>query len=374
MYAEIHTSILDSSINSEPLHIRWVFMACCLMADFNGNFQSTVDAISRRANVPMDETKEALEVLQRPDTNSTTPDEDGRRLIRVSSNTWHVVNRVKYRNMRKAEDEREATRLRVQRFREKHRSGEPCNTTCNGDVTLGNESVTTTRTKTITENIEQAACAHTCVRGEVFEGGEQDKPQGIEFDTTTGRFVGIMPENIEAWQAAFPDVPIQADILQAAAYYRAHPERIGRGKAEGRLLAWFKRSQKADAIPGKTEQQSQASTPYVIPVTPDRFKPPHEAVEHKLLPATIDWPCVQDTFKNKVPPQVYNQWIANLPYLGDYVTHEASGDVRHAVLQVADEYSRNHIHYNLGPFLTDAISDVMGCSYRLAFKVVDAKV
>jgi len=172
MYAEIHTSILDSSINSEPLHVRWVFVACCLMADFNGNFQSTVDAIARRANVPLDETKEALEMLQRPDPNSTTPDEDGRRLIRVASNTWHVVNRVKYRNMRKAEDEREATRLRVQKFREKHRSGEPCNATRNGDVTPGNESVTpsnesvtTTRTRTITENIEQAACVRACVRG-----------------------------------------------------------------------------------------------------------------------------------------------------------------------------------------------------------------
>jgi hypothetical protein len=373
MYAEIHTSILDSSINSEPLHVRWVFVACCLMADFNGNFQSTVDAISRRANVPLDETKEALEMLQRPDLNSTTPDEDGRRLIRVASNTWHVVNRVKYRNMRKAEDEREATRLRVQRFREKHRSGEPCNTTCNGDVTPCNESVTTTRTRTITR-IDLAASsaqapAHTCVREEVFEGGEQNKPQGIEFNTTAGRFIGITPENIEAWQKAFPGVPIEADILQAAAYYRAHPERMGKGKAEGRLLAWFKRSQK-----GPAEIPAQKATSYVIPATPDRFKPPHDAAEHELLPPSIEWPSVLNTVKGRVSSQVYNKWLANLPYLGDYITHEGSGEVRHAVLQVADEYSRNHIHYNLGPSLADAISDVMGCSYRLAFKVVNAGV
>lgn len=379
MYVKIFDRILKSSIWDESSDARVAWFTLLLLADFEGYIVSTVSGIARAANLPIDAVQAAMDKFLEPDPSSTTDTDEGKRLEAVSPNRWRVINYSYYRTMATAEDERAASAVRSKRYRDRQReSGAPGDTSLDSDasrpVTVPSRyrhgTVTLTEAEAETDKEEQqAACTHTCVREEVFEGGEQDKPQGIEFDAAAGRFIGITPENIDSWRKAFPGVPIEADILQAAAYYRAHPERMGKGKAEGRLLAWFKRSQK-----GPAEIPAQKATSYVIPATPDRFKPPHDAAEHELLPPTIDWLSVLGALRDKVTPEIYDKWVANLPYVGDYVTHEGSGQVRHAVLQVADEYSKNHIHYNLGPSLADAISDVMGCSYRLAFKVVNAGV
>lgn len=55
--------------------------------------------------------EDVIEKLCAPDPKSRTPDEDGRRLIKVGQFTYQVVNGAKYISMRNDEDRRRANRL-----------------------------------------------------------------------------------------------------------------------------------------------------------------------------------------------------------------------------------------------------------------------
>ena len=67
------------------------------------------------------EIEAAIEFLCRPDPRSRTPDEEGRRLVRLGPFDFRVVNYAKYRRIRDEEDRREQNRLAQERYREKQR-------------------------------------------------------------------------------------------------------------------------------------------------------------------------------------------------------------------------------------------------------------
>ena len=132
MYVKLFETLLNSSIMESDLHVRWVWIVLLLMADREGMVVATDIAISRRANLSLEETQEALHFLQQPDPNSTTPDLDGQRIITEGPNTWWLVNYLKYRELKDKDQQREATRRRVARHRERYSNGgvlhvTPCN-------------------------------------------------------------------------------------------------------------------------------------------------------------------------------------------------------------------------------------------------------
>lgn len=63
-------------------------------------------------------------VLESPDDESRSPEEQGRRIVRLDEHRawgWCVVNYCKYRAIRDEDDRREQNRLSQQRWREKHK-------------------------------------------------------------------------------------------------------------------------------------------------------------------------------------------------------------------------------------------------------------
>ncbi len=64
----------------------------------------------------------AIEYLCAPDTKSTTPDEDGRRLVKIGQFDYRVVNGPKYLAIRNEEERREKNRIRQANLREKKAS------------------------------------------------------------------------------------------------------------------------------------------------------------------------------------------------------------------------------------------------------------
>lgn len=64
----------------------------------------------------------AIDYLCSPDPLTTTPGEDGRRLIKIGSFTYKVVNGAHYDKIRNEEDRREQNRLNQERFRRKHQN------------------------------------------------------------------------------------------------------------------------------------------------------------------------------------------------------------------------------------------------------------
>ena len=89
--------------------------------------------LARRAGVELSDCIAALECFMSPDKRAPEQEYEGRRLERVSGG-YIVLNAGKYRNMFSREIQKEQTRKRVAKFREKSKR--------NANVTPCNESVT----------------------------------------------------------------------------------------------------------------------------------------------------------------------------------------------------------------------------------------
>lgn len=86
----------------------------------------TPAVISRRTGIPIEHIKAGLEILEKEDPYSRTPDENGRRIIRLDEHRpwgWRIVNHGYYRDLASRQDAREKAAERQRRKREKDRQG-----------------------------------------------------------------------------------------------------------------------------------------------------------------------------------------------------------------------------------------------------------
>lgn len=97
-----------------PWQALVTFQQLIILADQQGVVDMTPEALSRQTTIPLEIIKTGLEALEAPDEGSRTPDEEGRRITRLSDSRdwgWHIVNYDKYRRIRSAEERREYMRL-----------------------------------------------------------------------------------------------------------------------------------------------------------------------------------------------------------------------------------------------------------------------
>lgn len=136
MYNKLFTKIVDSSIWVQPDHVRIVWMMCLAIMDEDGFVNlASVKNVANRAIVSLENAEDAILVLESPDSDSSNPANEGRRLTRVPGG-WIVNNSKEYRDIVKREHQKELNRERVKKHREKHSSTES-----NGNVTACNASV-----------------------------------------------------------------------------------------------------------------------------------------------------------------------------------------------------------------------------------------
>lgn len=138
MYVKLFSSILDSSIWSEDQPTRLVWITMLAMADEAGIVHAAVPGLSRRAGVSLLEARKALAILSEPDSESRSPEQEGRRIEKVPGG-WHLLNYEKYREIRTNEQVQAARRMR--RMRERQRQAQ---NTVTGDVTGANVPVADT--------------------------------------------------------------------------------------------------------------------------------------------------------------------------------------------------------------------------------------
>jgi len=81
---------------------------------------SAIENLATRARVSVKDTKKAIECFLNRDPNSSNPENDGRRIERVPGG-YLIINAKEHRKILNREIEREQTRLRVARHREKHK-------------------------------------------------------------------------------------------------------------------------------------------------------------------------------------------------------------------------------------------------------------
>ncbi len=84
-------------------------MDLLLLADPEGRVDMTYEAISRRTGIPLSDLREQILVLQSPDSQSRSPDNEGRRLTKLDDSRewgWRITNYLKYRDIRSELDRR----------------------------------------------------------------------------------------------------------------------------------------------------------------------------------------------------------------------------------------------------------------------------
>lgn len=108
-YTKLFSSITESTIVSEPVATRWLWVTMLAMADSTGHVYGSIPGLCRRANLSRAEIEAAITCFLSPDPDSRTKDHDGRRIEEIDGG-WRLLNHAKYRAIRSAEDRREYKR------------------------------------------------------------------------------------------------------------------------------------------------------------------------------------------------------------------------------------------------------------------------
>ncbi len=100
------------------------------------------------------EVEKAIKFLCNPDPKTSTPGENGRRLIRLGQFNYRVVNAVKYHELRNEAQRKEQNREAQERFREKQKNDPEV------QKTLENLSKSMPKVKTKPKTAEERAQTH----------------------------------------------------------------------------------------------------------------------------------------------------------------------------------------------------------------------
>lgn len=117
-YTKLFASITESTIVSEPVPTRWLWVTMLAMSNASGEVYGSIPGLARRANLTMGETETAVACFLSPDPYSRTQDNEGRR-IEVIDGGWRLLNHAKYAAVRNTEERREYMREYMRKRREK---------------------------------------------------------------------------------------------------------------------------------------------------------------------------------------------------------------------------------------------------------------
>jgi hypothetical protein len=102
MYAKVFAQMFDSSLREKWQ--AWVtFVALLALADANDEVDMTIEALRARTGLPGTIIPEGIAFLEAPDEHSRSPEEGGRRIVRLDEHRpwgWRIVNRGKYKVIR----------------------------------------------------------------------------------------------------------------------------------------------------------------------------------------------------------------------------------------------------------------------------------
>lgn len=115
MYGKIFEQIYDGTL-VENWKALITFQQMIILCDDCGILDMTPNAIANRTGIPNEIIKEGIERLEDDDPYSRTPDENGKRIIRLDNHRpwgWKIINHKKYKSMGNYEDKKRADRERM---------------------------------------------------------------------------------------------------------------------------------------------------------------------------------------------------------------------------------------------------------------------
>ena len=129
MYTKLANTILTSTVWMESDETRIVWITMLAMADKNGEVQASIPGLANVARVRLEACREALEIFQRPDPDSRTEGDQGRRIEKIPGG-WVILNHGKYRELGSDDDRRAKNAERQRRWRERHKNNATGVTPC----------------------------------------------------------------------------------------------------------------------------------------------------------------------------------------------------------------------------------------------------
>ena len=124
MYTKLFSSIYQGTLRGNPDGLL-VFTNMLAHCDQFGVVDIHPRAIAEEVGIPIERVKATLSMLQSPDAESRTPDQEGRRLLLLDEHRdwgWQVVNYVKYRSIKNEDDRREQNRIAQEKWRNKNKN------------------------------------------------------------------------------------------------------------------------------------------------------------------------------------------------------------------------------------------------------------
>ena len=129
-YSKLYSSIVHSSLWTQPDHVRILFITLLAIADREGFVYGSRNGLLRLANVDLDQCDECepFTLLMAPDKDSSdllrNPENEGRRLEEVPGG-FRILNFLYYRGLRNEDDRREQNRLAQIAYRKRHKQSKP---------------------------------------------------------------------------------------------------------------------------------------------------------------------------------------------------------------------------------------------------------
>ena len=118
-YVKLFSTILDSTLWEESVHVRMVWITMLVMADEYGEVGASVPGLAKRAGVDRAHVEQALSSFLAPDPDSRSKENEGRRIEEIDGG-WRLLNHDKYRRRRTAEEDRERNAEKQRRWRERN--------------------------------------------------------------------------------------------------------------------------------------------------------------------------------------------------------------------------------------------------------------
>jgi hypothetical protein len=114
MFGKLFVQMYQGTLRTAGWQALITFQQLIILADQEGVADFSLAWLEGQTGIPLAILEEGVAILERPDPGSRTPDEEGRRIVRLSASRdwgWRIVNYAKYRALRTAEDRREYHKL-----------------------------------------------------------------------------------------------------------------------------------------------------------------------------------------------------------------------------------------------------------------------
>ena len=119
-FTKLFSSITASTIWTEDSDTRVLWVTMLAMADKRGRVFASIPGLANIAQVPIPACERAIERFLAPDKYSRTQDREGRRIEpHEEGGGWRLINYVKYRETRDAEETKAYNREWMRKHREK---------------------------------------------------------------------------------------------------------------------------------------------------------------------------------------------------------------------------------------------------------------